>query len=65
MKKKNGAAAATLLGAIAEAEAKITANEGEDLNALKTLLKHFLDKDTRVDHVRPYNNTPQHSCEGA
>ena len=33
MKKKNGAAAATLLGAIAEAEAKITANEGEDLNA--------------------------------
>lgn len=19
----------------------------------------------RVDHVRPYNNTPQHSCKGA
>ena len=52
MKKKNGAAAATLLGAIAEAEAKITANEGEDLNALKTLLKHFLNKDTNGIHQR-------------
>lgn len=51
MKKKNGAAAATLLGAIAEAEAKITANEGEDLNALKTLLKHFLNKDTTPERV--------------
>lgn len=51
MKKKNGAAAATLLGAIAEAEAKITANEEEDLNALKTLLKHFLDKDTTPERV--------------
>ena len=42
MRRKKTAAAAALLGAIAEAEAKTTAQGEEDLNALKDLLKQFL-----------------------
>ena len=46
MRRKKTGAAATLLGAIAEAEATTTAQGEEDLHALKGLLKQFLHKDT-------------------
>lgn len=51
MKRKNQHAAAALLGAIAEAEGKISAMDGSDLNALKELLKVFLFKDDAPERV--------------
>ena len=49
--KKRGSAATALLGAIAQAEVKIASHEGEDLNALKTLLKRFLVKDSGAERA--------------
>ena len=51
MRRKKTAAAAALLGAIAEAEAKTTAQGEEDLNALKDLLKQFLQKDASPERA--------------
>lgn len=51
MKRKKPGAAAALLGAIAEAEAKTTAQGGEDLNALKDLLKQFLQNDVTLERA--------------
>ena len=51
MRRKKTGAAAALLGAIAEAEAKTTAQGEEDLNALKDLLKQFLQKDASPERA--------------
>lgn len=51
MKRKKRTAAATLLGAIAEAEGKISAYDGSDLNDLNALLKVYLYKDSSPERL--------------
>lgn len=51
MKTKRQKAAVTLLGAIAEAEGKISSYDGSDLNALNGLLKVYLYKDSSPERL--------------
>lgn len=58
MRRKKSGATAALLGAIAEAEARTTAQGEEDLNTLNLLLKQFLSKDSapeRAELKREYD----------
>lgn len=52
MKERKKQSISALMGAMAEAEAKQYHEDGTDLNALRELLKEFLNRDSSPEHAR-------------